>query len=164
MFRGQHGARLQPERESKPSQAKLAPPSSLIASLNTHFDFFLIQNRDCQAVFTGHTNKINCLLVSSTLNMLPCLFTGSSDETIRCYSIKVHYVIHKQKLFLLPTFMYGGRCRISNSINASFLVNILSHPDPGLPGGVLFIRQGFMFAQCLECAFCWTCQWISGQL
>lgn len=94
------------------SQAKLAPPSSLIASLNTHFDFFLIQNRDCQAVFTGHTNKINCLLVSSTLNMLPCLFTGSSDETIRCYSIKVHYVIHKQKLFLLPTFMYGGRCRI----------------------------------------------------
>lgn len=60
-----------------------------------HILVFLIQYRDCQAVFTGHTNKINCLLVSSAMNMLPCLFTGSSDETIRCYSIKVHYVIPK---------------------------------------------------------------------
>ncbi|TWW68702.1 Zinc finger protein 106 [Takifugu flavidus] len=49
---------------------------------------YSLSNRDCQAVFTGHTNKINCLLVSSTPNTLPCLFTGSSDQTIRCYSIK----------------------------------------------------------------------------
>lgn len=125
---------------------------------------FLTQNRDCQAVFTGHTNKINCLLVAPALNMVPCLFTGSSDETIHCYSIKVHHhAIHKHKLLPLP-FLHRGLCRLSNRINASSVVNMFSHPDPELPGGVLFIRQGFVFAQRLECAVCWTCQRISGQL
>lgn len=49
-----------------------------------------IQSRECQAVFTGHTNKVNCLLVSSLPNLPARLFTGSSDQTIRCHSIKVH--------------------------------------------------------------------------
>ncbi|CAF91116.1 unnamed protein product [Tetraodon nigroviridis] len=49
---------------------------------------YSLSNRDRQALFTGHTNKINCLLVSPALNTLPCLFTGSSDNTLRCYSIK----------------------------------------------------------------------------
>ncbi|XP_016524252.1 zinc finger protein 106 isoform X1 [Poecilia formosa] len=44
--------------------------------------------RECEAVFEGHTNKVNCLLVSSLPNMLARLYTGSSDQTIRCYSIK----------------------------------------------------------------------------
>ncbi|XP_054910161.1 zinc finger protein 106 isoform X2 [Poeciliopsis prolifica] len=43
---------------------------------------------ECEAVFEGHTNKVNCLLVSSLPNMLARLYTGSSDQTIRCYSIK----------------------------------------------------------------------------
>lgn len=114
-------------------------------------------------MFTGHTNKINCLLVAPALNMLPCLFTGSSDETIRCYGIKVHHAIHKHNLLPLP-FLYGGLCRLSNRINASSVVNMFSHPDPELPGGVLFIRQGFVFAQHLECAVCWIGQWVGGQL
>ncbi|XP_076612027.1 zinc finger protein 106-like isoform X2 [Chaetodon auriga] len=49
---------------------------------------YSLTNKECQAVFTGHTNKVNCLLVSSLPNMLERLFTGSSDQTIRCYSLK----------------------------------------------------------------------------
>ncbi|XP_056260597.1 zinc finger protein 106 [Seriola aureovittata] len=49
---------------------------------------YSLTNRECQAVFDGHRNKINCLLVSSLPNMQARLYTGSSDETIRCYSIK----------------------------------------------------------------------------
>lgn len=45
-----------------------------------------------------------------------------------------------------------------------FLANVFSHPDPEMPGGVLFIRQGFVFAQRLEGAVCWPCQWIGGHL
>ncbi|XP_008395762.1 zinc finger protein 106 isoform X2 [Poecilia reticulata] len=44
--------------------------------------------RECEAVFEGHTNKVNCLLVSSLPNMPARLYTGSSDQTIRSYSIK----------------------------------------------------------------------------
>uniref|UniRef100_A0A7N8WSN4 Zinc finger protein 106b n=1 Tax=Mastacembelus armatus TaxID=205130 RepID=A0A7N8WSN4_9TELE len=49
---------------------------------------YCLVSRECRAVFEGHTNKVNCLLVSSPPNMLPRLYTGSSDQTIRCYSIK----------------------------------------------------------------------------
>ncbi|XP_069029816.1 zinc finger protein 106-like [Embiotoca jacksoni] len=49
---------------------------------------YSLVNRACQAVFDGHTNKINCLLVSSLPNMPTRLYTGSSDQTIRCHSIK----------------------------------------------------------------------------
>ncbi|XP_038582999.1 zinc finger protein 106 [Micropterus salmoides] len=45
-------------------------------------------NRECQAVFEGHTNKVNCLLVSSLPNKPARLYTGSSDQTIRCFSTK----------------------------------------------------------------------------
>ncbi|XP_029984028.1 uncharacterized protein znf106b isoform X2 [Sphaeramia orbicularis] len=44
--------------------------------------------RECQSVFDGHTNKVNCLLVASYQNNLPRLYTGSSDQTIRCFSIR----------------------------------------------------------------------------
>ncbi|XP_046905738.1 zinc finger protein 106 isoform X2 [Hypomesus transpacificus] len=49
---------------------------------------FNLQSRQCQAVFEGHTNKINCLLVSSLPGLPSRLYTGSSDQTVRCYSIK----------------------------------------------------------------------------
>ncbi|XP_008300556.1 zinc finger protein 106-like [Stegastes partitus] len=49
---------------------------------------YSLASRECQAVFEGHTNKINCLLVSSLPNMPTRLYTGSSDQTVRCYSIK----------------------------------------------------------------------------
>ncbi|XP_037607356.1 zinc finger protein 106 isoform X3 [Sebastes umbrosus] len=49
---------------------------------------YSLTTRECQAVFEGHTNKVNCLRVSSLPNMPALLYTGSSDQTIRCYSIK----------------------------------------------------------------------------
>ncbi|CAN9507885.1 unnamed protein product [Ophioblennius macclurei] len=49
---------------------------------------YCLVTRECKAVFDGHTNKINCLLVSSLPNMPARLYTGSSDETIRAFSIK----------------------------------------------------------------------------
>ncbi|PWA27715.1 hypothetical protein CCH79_00000461, partial [Gambusia affinis] len=49
---------------------------------------YSLLTRECEAVFEGHTNKVNCLLVSSLPNTLARLYTGSSDQTIRCYSIK----------------------------------------------------------------------------
>ncbi|XP_021175405.2 zinc finger protein 106 [Fundulus heteroclitus] len=49
---------------------------------------YSLLTRECEAVFEGHTNNVNCLLVSSPANALPRLYTGSSDHTIRCYSIK----------------------------------------------------------------------------
>ncbi|XP_026196776.1 zinc finger protein 106 isoform X2 [Anabas testudineus] len=49
---------------------------------------YSLVTRECKAVFEGHTNKVNCLLVSSLPNMPARLYTGSSDQTIRCYSIK----------------------------------------------------------------------------
>ncbi|XP_044025924.1 zinc finger protein 106 [Siniperca chuatsi] len=47
-----------------------------------------LMTRECQAVFEGHTNKVNCLLVSSLPNKPARLYTGSSDQTIRCYNTK----------------------------------------------------------------------------
>lgn len=49
---------------------------------------YSLMTKECQAVFEGHTNKVNCLLVSSSRNTLAHLYTGSSDQTIRCFSIK----------------------------------------------------------------------------
>ncbi|XP_077408073.1 zinc finger protein 106-like isoform X2 [Vanacampus margaritifer] len=49
---------------------------------------YSLATRECQGVFKGHTNKINCLLVSSSPNMPVRLFTGSSDQSVRVYSIK----------------------------------------------------------------------------
>uniref|UniRef100_A0A667Y4I3 Zinc finger protein 106-like n=1 Tax=Myripristis murdjan TaxID=586833 RepID=A0A667Y4I3_9TELE len=49
---------------------------------------YSLTSRECQMVFDGHTNKVNCLLVSSLPNLPARLYTGSSDQTIRCYSLK----------------------------------------------------------------------------
>ncbi|XP_003446417.1 zinc finger protein 106 isoform X1 [Oreochromis niloticus] len=49
---------------------------------------YSLVTKECLTIFDGHTNKINCLLVSSIPNMPTRLYTGSSDQTIRCYSIK----------------------------------------------------------------------------
>ncbi|KAM4712526.1 uncharacterized protein znf106b isoform 1-T2 [Anableps anableps] len=49
---------------------------------------YSLMTRECEVVFEGHTNQVNCLLVSSPPNMPARLYTGSSDQTIRCYSLK----------------------------------------------------------------------------
>ncbi|XP_073348470.1 zinc finger protein 106 [Pagrus major] len=59
---------------------------------------YSLMSRECQAVFTGHTNKVNCLLVSSLPNLPARLFTGSSDQTIRCYSIKSKKCLQQMSL------------------------------------------------------------------
>uniref|UniRef100_A0A1A7YI63 Zinc finger protein 106 homolog n=1 Tax=Iconisemion striatum TaxID=60296 RepID=A0A1A7YI63_9TELE len=59
---------------------------------------YSLMTRECEAVFHGHTNKINCLLVSSPPNMPVRLYTGSSDQTIRCYSLKSKKCLEKISL------------------------------------------------------------------
>ncbi|XP_066464562.1 zinc finger protein 106 isoform X2 [Eleutherodactylus coqui] len=49
---------------------------------------FNLVTRKCEGVFEGHTSKINCLLVTQTHEKNAVLFTGSSDHTVRCYSVK----------------------------------------------------------------------------
>lgn len=49
---------------------------------------FDLASHKCVGVFEGHSSKVSCLLVS----VAPCLhhrlYSGSSDQTIRCYSLK----------------------------------------------------------------------------
>uniref|UniRef100_A0A1A8GLN8 Zinc finger protein 106 homolog n=1 Tax=Nothobranchius korthausae TaxID=1143690 RepID=A0A1A8GLN8_9TELE len=59
---------------------------------------YSLMTRECEAVFHGHTNKVNCLLVSSPPNMPARLYTGSSDQTIRCYSLKTKKCLEKISL------------------------------------------------------------------
>ncbi|CAL8317907.1 unnamed protein product [Merluccius merluccius] len=50
---------------------------------------YCLVSKECQAVFEGHSNNVNCLLVASSgPNTLARLYTGSSDKTVRCYSVK----------------------------------------------------------------------------
>ncbi|KAL4656170.1 zinc finger protein 106 isoform X1 [Arapaima gigas] len=49
---------------------------------------FDLASRRCVAVFEGHATKVNCLLVSSGVGLQHRLYTGSSDQTMRCYNPK----------------------------------------------------------------------------
>uniref|UniRef100_A0AAY5LAT5 C2H2-type domain-containing protein n=1 Tax=Esox lucius TaxID=8010 RepID=A0AAY5LAT5_ESOLU len=49
---------------------------------------FNLVTRKCVAVFEGHSTKVNCLLVSSGPGLQHRLYSGSSDQTIRCYSLR----------------------------------------------------------------------------
>lgn len=48
---------------------------------------FDIVNHKCVVTFEGHTSKVNALLLSTSPSLNHRLFTGSSDQTIRCYSL-----------------------------------------------------------------------------
>ncbi len=50
---------------------------------------FLLQSRKCVGVFEGHGSKVSCLLVSAAPHLHHRLYSGSSDQTIRCYNLKV---------------------------------------------------------------------------
>ncbi|KAJ8289630.1 hypothetical protein GJAV_G00003520 [Gymnothorax javanicus] len=60
---------------------------------------FDLVTRLCVAVFEGHSNKVNCLLVSSSCGLRHRLYTGSSDQTIRCYNLKTREFV---ELLSLP--------------------------------------------------------------
>lgn len=49
----------------------------------------LLQTHRCVGVFEGHGSKVSCLLVSAAPSLRHRLYSGSSDQTIRCYSLKV---------------------------------------------------------------------------
>lgn len=74
----------------------------------------LLQTRQCVSVFEGHTSKVNCILLSSGPGLAPRLYSGSSDQTVRCYSLRVrvpipvlqprlrYLLIYETILYLLP--------------------------------------------------------------
>ncbi|XP_056152048.1 zinc finger protein 106 [Lampris incognitus] len=49
---------------------------------------FNLVSHKCVAVFEGHSSKVNCLVVSAMPGLQHRLYSGSSDQTIRCYSLK----------------------------------------------------------------------------
>ncbi|XP_040916324.1 zinc finger protein 106 [Toxotes jaculatrix] len=49
---------------------------------------FDLVSRKCVGVFEGHSSKVSCLLVSAAPSLHHRLYSGSSDQTIRCYSLK----------------------------------------------------------------------------
>ncbi|XP_077442744.1 uncharacterized protein znf106b isoform X2 [Stigmatopora argus] len=59
---------------------------------------YSLVNHECQGQFEGHTNKVNCLLVSCLPRMPARLITGSSDQTIRIYNLKTRKCLDTIKL------------------------------------------------------------------
>nr|XP_020459850.1 zinc finger protein 106 isoform X2 [Monopterus albus] len=49
---------------------------------------FDLVSHKCVGVFEGHTSKVSCLLVSAVPKLHHRLYSGSSDQTIRCYILK----------------------------------------------------------------------------
>ncbi|XP_029318848.1 zinc finger protein 106-like [Cottoperca gobio] len=94
---------------------------------------YSLVTRECQAVFEGHTNKVNCLLVSSLPNMPAHLYTGSSDQTIRCYSTKgtkcLEQITLSDRVLCLHiawNILYAG---LANGSVASYDLKTLKHLD-----------------------------------
>ncbi|KAK1888928.1 Zinc finger protein 106 [Dissostichus eleginoides] len=94
---------------------------------------YSLMTKECQAVFEGHTNKVNCLLVSSPPNTLARLYTGSSDQTIRCFSIKttrcLEQITLSDRVLCLHSasnILYAG---LANGSVASFDLKTLKNLD-----------------------------------
>lgn len=49
---------------------------------------FDLMSHKCVGTFEGHSSKVTCLLVSAAPSLHHRLYSGSSDQTIRCYSLK----------------------------------------------------------------------------
>ncbi|XP_059209736.1 zinc finger protein 106 [Centropristis striata] len=49
---------------------------------------FDLVSHKCVGVFEGHSSKVSCLLVSAAPSLHHRLYSGSSDQTICCYSLK----------------------------------------------------------------------------
>ncbi|RVE56877.1 hypothetical protein OJAV_G00210690 [Oryzias javanicus] len=60
---------------------------------------FDLVSRQCVAVMEGHASKVTCLLVSAAPSLPHRLYSGSSDQTIRSYSLKTREL---EQQFILP--------------------------------------------------------------
>ncbi|XP_070697894.1 zinc finger protein 106 [Pempheris klunzingeri] len=60
---------------------------------------FDLVSHKCVGVFEGHSSKVSCLLVSAAPCLHHRLYSGSSDQTIRCYSLKTREL---EQQFSLP--------------------------------------------------------------
>ncbi|XP_045918182.1 zinc finger protein 106 isoform X2 [Micropterus dolomieu] len=49
---------------------------------------FHLVTHECVGVFEGHSSKVSCLYVSAAPGLHHRLYSGSSDQTIRCYSLR----------------------------------------------------------------------------
>ncbi|KAA0711415.1 Zinc finger protein 106 [Triplophysa tibetana] len=89
-----------PGEEDMPSEGKFEGHQEAVNAMQIHNGLlftcsgdrtiraFNLVSRECVSVFEGHSSKVNCLVVSSGCGMQQRLYSGSSDQTIRCYSLK----------------------------------------------------------------------------
>lgn len=59
---------------------------------------FDLVSHKCVGVFEGHSSKVSCLLVSAAPGLHHRLYSGSSDQTIRCYNLKTRELEHQFSL------------------------------------------------------------------
>uniref|UniRef100_A0A3Q3XHD4 C2H2-type domain-containing protein n=1 Tax=Mola mola TaxID=94237 RepID=A0A3Q3XHD4_MOLML len=71
---------------------------------------FDLVSHKCVSVFEGHSSKVNCLSVSANPSLHHRLYSGSSDQTIRCYSLKQQFSLSDRVLCLHSrwTMLYAG--------------------------------------------------------
>uniref|UniRef100_A0A3P9KJN7 Zinc finger protein 106a n=1 Tax=Oryzias latipes TaxID=8090 RepID=A0A3P9KJN7_ORYLA len=76
---------------------------------------FDLVTHQCVGVMEGHASKVTCLLVSAALSLPHRLYSGSSDQTIRCYSLQTReleqqFVVSERVLCLHSrwTLLYAG--------------------------------------------------------
>ncbi|XP_037304771.1 zinc finger protein 106 [Pungitius pungitius] len=94
---------------------------------------YCLMTKECKAFFVGHTNKVNCLLVSTVPKIPSRLFTGASDKTIRCYSIKTTKCLDQLSLtdrvlclHIAWNILYAG---LANGSVASYDLKTLKNLD-----------------------------------
>ncbi|KAM9354560.1 zinc finger protein 106 isoform 1-T2 [Pholidichthys leucotaenia] len=59
---------------------------------------FDLVTHKCVGVLEGHSSKVNCLLVSVAPSLHHHLYSGSSDQTIRCYNLKTQEFLQQFSL------------------------------------------------------------------
>ncbi|XP_078089705.1 zinc finger protein 106 isoform X2 [Mustelus asterias] len=65
-------------------------------------------SRKCVGTFEGHSTKVNCLLIVHLQRKAACLYTGSSDHTVRRYDVKTKMQLDQ---FTLSDRVLSLHCR-----------------------------------------------------
>uniref|UniRef100_A0A3Q4GU22 Zinc finger protein 106a n=1 Tax=Neolamprologus brichardi TaxID=32507 RepID=A0A3Q4GU22_NEOBR len=71
---------------------------------------FDLVSHKCVGTFEGHSSKVSCLLVSAAPSLHHRLYSGSSDQIIRCYSLRQHFPLSDRVLCLHSRWktLYAG--------------------------------------------------------